>query len=244
MKKYRFIAHRGDREFFPENTLAGFASALKLGADGIEFDVQIAADGEAVISHDDYLDRCCGISGSILDSTKAQLERISAHEPARFGEQYSSVCLPMLIDAINLFNQHEYPEIFVEIKEESIVRHGWARVLKSLSEVMCRAEFSWTLISFDDEIIRQARVRLGWKIGWVLSEDEAWDESRLRALGPDYVFASLHALESSSHSVWSGSWRWVIYGVNHPDDVIYLEKLDVFDYETDRLGFMLDAMRN
>ena len=51
------IAHRGDSAHRPENTLASFASALELGADFVEFDVQLTADGHVVVMHDPTLDR-------------------------------------------------------------------------------------------------------------------------------------------------------------------------------------------
>jgi glycerophosphoryl diester phosphodiesterase len=46
------IAHRGAPREFPENSLPGFRRALELGADGIELDVHLTADGVAVVHHD------------------------------------------------------------------------------------------------------------------------------------------------------------------------------------------------
>lgn len=46
------LAHRGDSRYHRENTLAAFASALDLGADGVELDVRLSADGVAVVHHD------------------------------------------------------------------------------------------------------------------------------------------------------------------------------------------------
>ncbi|MGH9112693.1 MAG: glycerophosphodiester phosphodiesterase [Acidimicrobiales bacterium] len=46
------FAHRGARAHAPENTLAAFALALRLGATGLESDVWLTADGEAVLDHD------------------------------------------------------------------------------------------------------------------------------------------------------------------------------------------------
>lgn len=48
-------AHRGDRRRFEDNTIEAFRSALALGADMIEFDVHVSADGIAVINHDAML---------------------------------------------------------------------------------------------------------------------------------------------------------------------------------------------
>jgi glycerophosphoryl diester phosphodiesterase len=46
------IAHRGGAGLRPENTLAAFSNAILLGCDGAELDVQLSADGVAVVHHD------------------------------------------------------------------------------------------------------------------------------------------------------------------------------------------------
>ena len=51
-------AHRGDRNvIYPENTLEGFESVIRAGADMLEIDLHTTADGEIVIMHDDTLTR-------------------------------------------------------------------------------------------------------------------------------------------------------------------------------------------
>lgn len=46
------FAHRGARAHAPENTLEAFRLAVRLGATGLESDVWLTADGEAVLDHD------------------------------------------------------------------------------------------------------------------------------------------------------------------------------------------------
>jgi glycerophosphoryl diester phosphodiesterase len=46
------LSHRGDHRALPENTLAAFAAAQAAGADGIEADVRLSADGRPVLFHD------------------------------------------------------------------------------------------------------------------------------------------------------------------------------------------------
>ena len=50
------IAHRGASAAAPANTLAAFERAIELGADGIEFDVHLSADGVPVVIHDFSVD--------------------------------------------------------------------------------------------------------------------------------------------------------------------------------------------
>lgn len=48
-------AHRGGRGLLPENTLAAFENALRMGVTTLEMDAAITADGVVVISHDPAL---------------------------------------------------------------------------------------------------------------------------------------------------------------------------------------------
>jgi len=48
----RVFAHRGSAHLARENTVEAFAAAKKLGADGIELDVHLTADGVVVVHHD------------------------------------------------------------------------------------------------------------------------------------------------------------------------------------------------
>lgn len=53
---FELSGHRGARGLWPENTLAGFAGALRLGVDALELDVVLTADGVPVVLHDLTLD--------------------------------------------------------------------------------------------------------------------------------------------------------------------------------------------
>jgi glycerophosphoryl diester phosphodiesterase len=52
MPPIEIIAHRGASHERPENTLPAFDRALELGADGVELDVHLTADGVLVVHHD------------------------------------------------------------------------------------------------------------------------------------------------------------------------------------------------
>ena len=54
------LAHRGGAREAPENTLAAIAHARASGADGIELDLRLSGDGEAVVFHDADLQRLGG----------------------------------------------------------------------------------------------------------------------------------------------------------------------------------------
>ena len=71
------VAHRGlwSPEAAPENSLAAFQAACAAGY-GIELDVQLSADGEAMVFHDDDLERMTGVAGRLCDRTTADLAEL------------------------------------------------------------------------------------------------------------------------------------------------------------------------
>lgn len=71
------VAHRGlwSPQGAPENSLAAFQAACAAGY-GIELDVQLSADGEAMVFHDDSLQRLTGAEGRLTQRTAAELAEL------------------------------------------------------------------------------------------------------------------------------------------------------------------------
>lgn len=67
------IAHRGDSAHAPENTLRAFRRAMESGADRIELDVRLSADGVPFVLHDSDLTRLTGHAGRASNLTIDQL---------------------------------------------------------------------------------------------------------------------------------------------------------------------------
>lgn len=74
------IGHRGASADAPENTLGAFLLALEQGADGLELDVQLTADDEVVIMHDDTLERTTSAHGRVRDLTLAQIQQATTSD--------------------------------------------------------------------------------------------------------------------------------------------------------------------
>nr|WP_221220901.1 glycerophosphodiester phosphodiesterase [Phenylobacterium haematophilum] len=72
------VAHRGlwTRGGAPENSLAAFQAACEAGY-GVELDVHLSSDGEAMVFHDDDLKRMTGVEGKLRDRTAADLAELS-----------------------------------------------------------------------------------------------------------------------------------------------------------------------
>jgi glycerophosphoryl diester phosphodiesterase len=74
----RPVAHRGlhdAQKGIIENTLSAFTAAIEHRY-GIECDLQITADGEAMVHHDDTLGRLTDGSGALAAMTAAELRRV------------------------------------------------------------------------------------------------------------------------------------------------------------------------
>ena len=77
----RPLAHRGLHDASAsviENTASAFAAAIA-GGYGIECDLQVSADGEAVVHHDDALGRLTEGSGRLADMNVAEIANVIFH---------------------------------------------------------------------------------------------------------------------------------------------------------------------
>jgi glycerophosphoryl diester phosphodiesterase len=70
------VAHRGASATETENTLAAFEAAISAGADVVEFDVRMTADGVAVVMHDPGVDRTTDGAGLVRDLTLGEVKRL------------------------------------------------------------------------------------------------------------------------------------------------------------------------
>ncbi len=92
-------AHRGASATAPENTLAAFRLAHELGADGVELDVQLTADGHVVVIHDETLDRTTTGGGPVVARTLREIKRLDA---SNGREGYPGEQVPTLDEVLQL----------------------------------------------------------------------------------------------------------------------------------------------
>ena len=72
------IGHRGAAGFAPENTLASFARAVRIGVDGVELDVRLTADRRLAVIHDERVDRTTDGKGKVAAKTLDDLRQLDA----------------------------------------------------------------------------------------------------------------------------------------------------------------------
>jgi len=106
------VAHRGGSAYAPENTVAAFENAVKMGVDYIELDVHLTKDGYPVVIHDDSLERTTDGTGKVKDKTLDELKELDAG--SWFSDEFKGEKLPTLEEAMDFVKGRA--GLFIEIK--------------------------------------------------------------------------------------------------------------------------------
>jgi glycerophosphoryl diester phosphodiesterase len=153
------FGHRGAAGDAPENTLAAFEGALRQGADGIECDVHLSADGVPVVIHDARLERTTSGSGWVGEHSIAALKRLDAG--SWFNERYRGKArsgfvrqrIPLLAEVLWWVGQRGCKAL-VEIKEGGDVSPEIeAKILQAIRSAGTACQV--TVISFDRAALRR-----------------------------------------------------------------------------------------
>lgn len=121
MGKTLIFAHRGSKGTHPENTLAAFKEAIRLGVDGIELDVHLTKDGELVVIHDETVDRTTNGTGRVIDFSLEELQQLDAG--SWFAGEFKGEKIPTLSEVLELLKDTNIT-LNVEIKNDVIPYEG------------------------------------------------------------------------------------------------------------------------
>ncbi len=132
------FAHRGGARLAPENTLPAFANGLSLGADGLELDVQLSADGIPVVIHDHTLDRTTDRSGPVSGLAAAELERLDAgfrfERDGGYPYRGQGIGIPLLDDVLAA---HRHARVIIEMKG------GQPELARAVGNAIRKADAVW-----------------------------------------------------------------------------------------------------
>lgn len=103
------FAHRGASAHAPENTLAAFELALRQGADAVELDAKLTADGQVVVIHDQTVDRTTDGSGKVRELTLAEIRKLDAG--SHFDVAFRGEPVPTLEEVLKAIGQLTYVNI-------------------------------------------------------------------------------------------------------------------------------------
>lgn len=239
------IAHRGYAACFPENTLLALEEALRCGASTLEFDVQLCADGTPVLCHDHTLERTAGIKKDLFDCSYESIKTIQVSEPARFGEQFTNINVPVptLAQAVDLMMSRPDMSAWIDLKIESLDHYGIEAVVKTVLNKI-KPVLSRCVIVSRKEAALQFALSLGIKrIAWVITE---WSEASYRkavVLGPAFLICNHKRLPSEEVDLWPGPWQWCLYEVADSELALALYERGADLIETMDIGKMLEDPR-
>lgn len=116
------IAHRGSSGEFPENSLLAFRDAIQSHADIIEMDLQLTADGQIVVFHDEFVERIFKRNSGkkIKDYTFSELSKFDIG--SWYNPKFKDLRIPTLIEVFeNLPDDTSYI-LELKSKEEELIR--------------------------------------------------------------------------------------------------------------------------
>jgi glycerophosphoryl diester phosphodiesterase len=129
----------------PENTLAAFDLGMAAGADGLELDVRLSADGIPVVHHDERLERTTDGSGPIAARTAADLARLDAAYhfavAGRFAFRGQDIGIPSLREVLHRYRD---ARIIVEMKvDDPALGHAVVREVRAADAIdrVCAAGY-------------------------------------------------------------------------------------------------------
>ncbi len=223
------IAHRGASAAAPANTLAAFEKAIELGADGIEFDVHLSADGVPVVIHDFGVDATTDGSGRVSSLTLAQLKELDAG--SSFAPAFAGERIPTLDEVLETVGDRLL--LNIELKTMSIRDNGLERaVVAQVEQHGLTHDNRMLLSSFNPVSLRRAKkiaphipVGLLYALGLPLPLRRAW----LAPLAPHEARHPEHRMVNARYMAWARqhSYRVNVWTVDEPDEMRRLIGLGV-----------------
>ncbi|WP_245822974.1 glycerophosphodiester phosphodiesterase [Brachybacterium avium] len=166
------VGHRGASAHAPENTLSAFRRALEDGAQLLECDVHLSADGEVVVMHDETIDRTAAAdsplrSGAIGDLTRAELDTVLLEG----GER-----IPSLAELLEMTTA----PVFIEVKVAAAAK-AVAELLQGLPAGTPAADS--TVISFHVDALAEIRRATDTPVSYLVEQVDEQAIATARELG-------------------------------------------------------------
>lgn len=148
------VGHRGAWGDYPENTLLSFREALDKGADAVEMDVRITADGHVVVMHDATVDRTTDGKGRVDEMTLEEVRQLDAAYYFAPEKDYpyrgQGIRVPTLEEVLEVFPGRK---MVIELK-------GWTKeTVHRVADVIAKhkAEDRLLVISISDAMLTNFR---------------------------------------------------------------------------------------
>lgn len=226
------IGHRGASGYKPENTMAAFQLAAEQGADGIEFDVRLSADGHIVIIHDGLVDRTTNGNGFVSEMSLAQIRALDAGD----GER-----IPTLVELFETMGDSLLYNI--EIKEYQWRNKGLETAVFALIQ-QHNLQDKVIISTFSPIALRRAQKAVGGTIPTALCREEVGFQQHLYRLVDGEADHPQHTMIDAQYMAWAKKrgYRTNTWTVNDPAEAQRLAKLGVHGIITNTPDVIREAM--
>jgi glycerophosphoryl diester phosphodiesterase len=243
------IAHRGASHDAPENTLAAFRLALEQGADGIEADFHLTADGQVICLHDRDTKR---VAGADLIVAQAQAEQLLTLDVGRWkGEQWTGERMPTLEEVLAIVPKDK--KIFIELKSNAEIVAPLADILADstlLTDQIIIISFHADAIAACKKLLPQYKAY--WLCNYKKQQDGSWQPTveevaatlkRIKADGLDTEANTEHVNQAFLRRLREmGIQEIHVWTVDDPNVAEYYSKLGARSITTNRPGWLRERM--
>jgi glycerophosphoryl diester phosphodiesterase len=197
------VAHRGASHENAEHTLGAYVAALDVGAEALECDVRLTADGHLVCVHDRTLKRTAQTRGVVSTMELAELSELDFAKwknpwidlddeaPDRDEELDRVLTLRTLLETVRSYSERTGRRVELAIETKHPTRYG-GLVEKRLVEQL--AEFGWTgrdapvrVMSFSYTALQRVeRLAPGLRLVQLIDHARSW-AMLSRVIGPDWI---------------------------------------------------------
>ncbi len=245
------VAHRGASDAAPENTIAAFQLAWKLGADMIEGDFYLTADGQIVALHDKTTKRTAGAELAVAKSTLAQLRTLDVG--AWKGPQFRGQRIPTLAEVLAIVPKGK--KILIEIKcGPEIV----PQLKRELDQAQLLPEQT-IVIAFDQSVVRAVKDQIPKiKAYWLTSykqdkQTKKWSPTldevlvSLRRCGADGLDTQANETIVNTQFVQAirqGGYEFHAWTIDEPHLARHFQRLGVDSITTNRPRLIRDSLQS
>ena len=254
----KVVAHRGASHDNAEHTLGAYVAALEAGADGLECDVRLTADGHLVCVHDRTLRRTASNPGVVSTMELAELNELDFaswknpwsdlddEAPDRDESLDGVLTLRKLLETVADYERRV--EVAIETKHPT--RYG-GLVEKRLVEML--GDFGWDRVGSPIRVMsfsftalqRVERAAPEVQLVQLVDKPQYWPMLR-RIIGPDWVVAPGIALLRDNPRLGTRIARaghaMHVWTVNTEADLRLCQELGVAAVITDRPAYMLETL--
>lgn len=123
--KVLVVSHRADWRNYPENSMEAINSAIEMGVDILEIDIQCTADSQLILMHDSKIDRTTTGKGRVSEMTLDSIQQFKLKNGVNIRTRYHIPTLHEVLLAckgkvlINLDKADRYFDLVVPLLEET-----------------------------------------------------------------------------------------------------------------------------